>query len=162
MSNTTLPSAFINRLKGTLTAITVIGFLILVGYAFWETFQAETTKPNLNPAYTYVSSGISSLIGGYYAQVFTDKSPNEATDESLLFSNAKALTDSTTTTNSSGSRTYIFLAEFAIAAYAFVGVASIVVWISKPDLVADPIKGTATTFTGLAFPMVRGYINQSR
>lgn len=161
MSGISLPPTFTNKVKGALTAITVLAFLALVGYAFWETFQADKVKPHLNSAYTYASTGISSLIGGYYAQVFTEKPPSKVTDEGLLFSNAKALADSGTTKNpDSGSR--ILLAEFAIVAYTLAGVASLVVWVIKNDVVADPIKGAAITFAGLAFPMVRGFITESR
>ncbi|WP_330347841.1 hypothetical protein [Streptomyces sp. NBC_00582] len=161
MSSSTLPPSFINGLKGTLTLATVLGFLALSSYAFWATFQAEVEKPTLNSAYTYVTAGISSLIGGFYAEVFASKPSDVKAEESLLFSNVKALADETTTKRS-GTGAHIALSVFSITAYTLVGVASIIVWISKPDLTADPIKGTATAFIGLALPIVRGYISQPR
>ena len=142
-----------------MAAAAIAGFAAVSIYGLVATCTAQGSAPSLNQTFLYITAALSSLVGGIFAVAFGVKetSPSPSVDrEKLLLSNIQALGEVATPHKS---KTGAAIGIIYAVTYFLLGVTAIVVWVLKPDVVADSIKALGATFIGMAVPIARGYFS---
>jgi hypothetical protein len=133
-----------------LVFLAIAAFTVLFAMAILQVWQAPSGKPpEYGEPYLYVATGLAALVGGIFAVAFGVKKasgglggPNFTTLGSLP--------------NVPEAAAAILGGVYALA-YVAVGVAALATWVLRPDETSDLLKNLATTFLGLALPIVSAF-----
>ncbi|WP_299114183.1 hypothetical protein [uncultured Winogradskyella sp.] len=155
-----------------LVILALLGFLACSGYLFYLSFEIlvdgklpDNYREELNSALTYVTSGLTGLVGGIVASGFGVKPPdsgNEVEESSVKtfaykLQNLGSYSISDNKPNESKEKMGFFYA----LAYIVVGIGSIALWIILNENAMESISNMATTFFGMLIPIVAQYFNRS-
>lgn len=151
-----VPIPVIRGLTAALAVAALVGFLAVSVYGSVQTAKASSSLPSLNSAYLYVTAALSALIGGIVAVFFGQKPVVDASGSRAQRSFASL--GSGVAIRVDVNVGYIIGSAYAIL-YCLVGLAAIVVWVAESSVAADSVKALASTFIGLAIPIVQGYFS---
>lgn len=152
--------------------LALLGFLACSGYLFYLSFDIlvdgklpDNYRDGLNSALTYITSGLTGLVGGIVASGFGVKVPDPDGDGvetsmnrfSYKLQNLGSYSISNNKPNDSKEKMGFFYA----LAYIIVGVGSIALWIILNENAMESMSNMATTFFGMLIPIVAQYFNRS-
>jgi hypothetical protein len=154
-----IPSGVVSFLQTLITTAGILAFAGMFGRGIYKVWT-KSTKPD-SDAFVYVATALAALVGGIVAVGFGQKPPpsgvNFAAQTSLVA--LGALVSPLTALN---------WAEILGAAYATVyvlfGLAAIVTWTMGPNSVPTPplVKNLATTFLGMAIPIISAFFSTAK
>ena len=125
-----------------LAVAAILGFAALFGFGLIQTWQKRTPPPpEYSDAYLYVSTAIAALVGGIVAVAFGVEPPKPTlwvTDWNQGLIGLYALI------------------------YIILGVGAAATWVAKSDVTPPLVKNLATTFLGLAIPIVSTFFRANR
>ena len=149
---------------GVVTALTVLiaiagilAFLLMFG---WGIYKVWTKNPNKDSqAFVDVATALAALVGGIVAVGFNQPPPTTATG---LFSSHIGALGSFLTFHSNWNWPDALGATYAII-YVVLGIVAVGTWVAGP---ASPmpslIKNLATTFLGLAVPIISSFFSNPK
>jgi hypothetical protein len=136
--------------------IAIAGILAFLGMFGWGIYKVWTKNPNQDsPGFVDVATALAALVGGIVAVGFNQPPTTPATG--LFSSNVGAL-GSFLTLRSNLNWQVALGATYAII-YVLLGIVAVVTWVAGPANPTPPlIKNLATTFVGLAVPIISSYL----
>ncbi|WP_405925190.1 hypothetical protein [Streptomyces sp. NBC_00035] len=156
MADGRIPPVVIRGLTALLALTALGGFVAVSFHAISASISAQGSAPKFNDAYLYVTTALSTLVGGVVALGFGQKPPSNDDNPPLPVTEAVEGLSAVVTGKKPADVGAWIGAAYAIL-YVLLGIVAIILWMVKPDLVADPVKALASTFLGLALPIARGY-----
>ncbi len=139
-----------------LVFLTIVGFAVLFAMAVTQVWQAAPGKPpQYSEPYLYVATGLAALVGGIFAVAFGVKQQQAGQPSQSMvghnLSNLGSLPSVAPTPATVLGAVYAF-------AYVAIGIAALTTWVLHPNEVSDLVKNLATTFLGLALPIVGAFL----
>jgi len=155
-----IPDIVLRALAALLAVVAGVGFAFMFGDAISDVWAAtDGQPPRQTESYLYVATTVAALVGGIVAVGFGVPGPANGDGggrNALLATNVTGV----------GSLVLAGLGPAAVigSLYAIVyilwGLAALVTWMMMPDQTSDLVKNLATTFLGLALPIVSGFFRR--
>jgi hypothetical protein len=146
-----IPSQVIQVLKAAIALVAIVAFACMFGYGMynvWRNVASSDSQP-----YLYVATSLATLVGGIVAVGFSQPPPKPS--------------------GSLAQDSFAGLGKFAVAqrdlnwaailggtyavVYVVLGIAAIATWVIEPNSITTLIKNLATTFLGMALPIVSAF-----
>jgi hypothetical protein len=157
-------------LVNLIVVLALFGFVASSVFMFYKSFELLDSNNQLPKDYlgsiksslTYITSGLTGLVGGIVATAFgvklppTVKSKLNSIDNYNLKSLGRMVSASPNTPVEEGKGKLGFL--YALA-YIIIGVISIAIWIYLGDNTISEVSNMATTFFGMMIPIVASFFN---
>ncbi|MGB1315538.1 MAG: hypothetical protein ACPG4Y_05925 [Chitinophagales bacterium] len=144
----------------------LIGYILCSIYIFYLGFEIlengklpEKYHEKLNPALTYITSGLMGLVGGIVATAFGVKKPDVPAPIPMTSKGYKMVNLGSFTSNTDNESTKKKLGEIYAFAYVGIGILSIIVWVILNNNALDAISNMATTFFGMAIPIIAKFFS---
>jgi hypothetical protein len=125
-----------NAIRSLITAVLLLAFVFVFLQEAWAIWRK--VKPEDNEARTYVWTAVSVLVGSVTAVALGVKYPEQS------FLSFVAPPD-------------VWRERYA-AVYTIIGFAAVLTWFSRSEWASILMKNLATTFLGIAVPVVSGWL----
>ena len=121
------------------SALVLLLFVVGFGWDAYRVWTSSSTPPD-NPALTQVWTGVAALVGGITAVLLGVEHVR------LQLATCSPMDKS------------FFQYAFSLS-YCLVGISAVVTWLLRTSQVTALVRNAATTFLGLAIPVVASYMN---
>jgi hypothetical protein len=146
-----IPSIVIQVLKAAIALVAIVAFAWMFGYGMYKVWN-KIASPDNEP-YLYVATSLATLVGGIVAVGFGQPPPKPSGSlpkDSFAGLGKLAL-------GQKDLNWAAILGGIYAVVYVVFGIAAIATWVIEPNSITPLIKNQATTFLGMALPIVAAF-----
>jgi hypothetical protein len=152
-----LPERVARILTAAVVLVVLLLFAVLFGLAIVSVWQSSS-KPGYNEGFLYAATALATLVGGVMAVAFNVRPPAPSPP---LTSSPPPPPGPLPIIHAAIDRLPpalpAILATLYVVVYMVLGLAAVITWVVRPGQTSDVVKNLATTFLGLALPIVSSF-----